>query len=105
VKITPVEDPITAGLSEFDITDELYFRQDGTEPIEPLIAAHSKITGRDEPLAWKYTYGKGRVFQTLLGHSEQTYQAYEACEMLRRAVAWCAAREVREFARTSASSQ
>lgn len=102
VKITPVEDPITAGLSDFDITDELYFRQDGTEPIEPLIAAHSKITARDEPLAWKYTYGKGRVFQTLLGHSERTYEAYAACEMLRRAVAWCAGTEVREFARTDA---
>jgi type 1 glutamine amidotransferase len=105
VKITPVEDPITSGLHDFDITDELYFRQVGTEPIEPLIAAHSKITNREEPLAWKYTYGKGRVFQTLLGHSEQTYEAFEACEMLRRAAAWCAGSNVREFPRTSASSK
>ena len=73
--------------------------------IEPLIASHSKITNRDEPLAWKYTYGKGRVFQTLLGHSERTYEAYEACEMLRRAVAWCSGRDVREFPRTAAKVQ
>ena len=35
------------------------------------------------------------MFQTLLGHSEKTYDAFEAREMLRRAVAWVAGREVR----------
>ena len=58
----------------------------------PLITAKSKVTQRDEPLAWTYEYGKARVFQTLLGHSEKTYDAPEACEMLRRATAWAARR-------------
>ena len=97
VEVLDVEHPIISGLGDFGIVDELYYRQDGAQPIEPLIAARSKDTGRDEPLAWTYTYGKGRVFQTLLGHSEQTYEAFEACEMLRRAVAWSAARRVVEF--------
>ncbi|HEY8506332.1 MAG TPA: ThuA domain-containing protein, partial [Gemmataceae bacterium] len=57
-------------------------------PIEPLLVARSKVTGRDEPLAWAYRYGEGRVFQTLLGHSAETYRAPEACEILRRAVRW-----------------
>ncbi|MGL4555154.1 MAG: ThuA domain-containing protein [Gemmataceae bacterium] len=83
--------PITAGLKPFEVTDELYFRQAGEEPVgEPLIAAESKVTGKLEPLAWAYRYGKGRVFQTLLGHSEKTYDAPEAGEMLRRAAAWVA---------------
>jgi len=30
-----------------------------------------------EPLAWAYNLGKGRVFQTLLGHSEKTYDGFE----------------------------
>ncbi|REK19971.1 MAG: hypothetical protein DWQ45_26010 [Planctomycetota bacterium] len=97
VEVLDVDHPVIRGLSDFDVVDELYYRQDGTAPIEPLIAARSKDTGRDEPLAWTYTYGKGRVFQTLLGHSERTYEAFEACEMLRRAVAWCAKRRVVEF--------
>ncbi|RPI73659.1 MAG: ThuA domain-containing protein, partial [Planctomycetaceae bacterium] len=91
---TELSHPITAGLNPFEVIDELYFRQEGDLPIEPLIQAHSKVTDADEPLAWTYTYGKGRVFQTLLGHSEQTYSTYEAREMLRRAVAWAAGRKI-----------
>lgn len=94
---TPLAHEITRGLQPFELDDELYFRQDGAEPIEPLITASSRVTKRDEPLAWTYTYGKGRVFQTLLGHSEKTYAVYGPCEMLRRGVAWAANRKVIEF--------
>ncbi len=92
---TKVKHEITKGLASFKLTDELYFSQAGDEPIEPLITAKSAITKKEEPLAWAYEYGQGRVFQTLLGHSEQTYDAFEPREMLRRAVAWAAKREVR----------
>ncbi|HYG76610.1 MAG TPA: ThuA domain-containing protein [Planctomycetota bacterium] len=88
IELTALKHPITEGLGAFEVQDELYFNQDGSEPIEPLITAVSKITGKAEPLAWAYTYGKARVFQTLLGHSEKTYDSPEACEMLRRAVVW-----------------
>lgn len=94
VNVTKLRHPITAGLDKFEVTDELYFRQDGSEPFEPLITGHSKKTDRDEPLAAVYTYGKGRIFQTLLGHSEKTYDTFEACEMLRRAAAWASRRRV-----------
>jgi type 1 glutamine amidotransferase len=95
VNITDLKHPITAGLKSFEVVDELYYKQAGEEPIEPLITARSKVTGRAEPLAWTYEYKKARVFQTLLGHSEKTYDSPEVCEMLRRAAAWCAEREVR----------
>jgi type 1 glutamine amidotransferase/cytochrome c2 len=94
VNVTAVEHPITAGLKRFDVTDELYYNQAGEQPIEPLITAISKDTKKDEPLAFAYQYDEARVFQTLLGHSEQTYDSYEPREMLRRAVAWTARRKV-----------
>ncbi|QDT54367.1 Trehalose utilization [Caulifigura coniformis] len=94
VRPSKLKHEITKGLASFKLTDELYFSQAGEEPIEPLITAKSAITKRDEPLAWAYDFGQGRVFQTLLGHSEQTYDAFEAREMLRRAVAWSARRKV-----------
>jgi type 1 glutamine amidotransferase len=81
------------GLNAFTVTDELYFNQEGAEPVDALLTAKSKITGSAEPLAWTYTYGKARVFQSLLGHSEKTYAAPEVCELLRRAVAWTAGRD------------
>jgi type 1 glutamine amidotransferase len=92
VRIAPVKHAITQGLKDFEVTDELYFNQAGKEPIVPLITAHSRVTKRDEPLAWTYEYGKARVFQTLLGHSENTYEAPAAGAMLRRAVIWTARR-------------
>ena len=55
-------------MQAFETTDELYFAQQGDQPIEVLTTGRSKITGKDEPLAFVYEYGKGRVFQTLLGH-------------------------------------
>jgi len=88
VHITPVKHPVTEGLSDFDTTDELYFNQNGDEPIEPLLTAKSKKSGRDEPLAWAYNYGKGRVFQTLLGHDTASLRAPAMMEMLRRASLW-----------------
>lgn len=99
VQVTKVKHPITDGLKDFDVTDELYYRQAGKEPIEPLLAARSRDTKQDEPLAFAYTYGKGRIFQTLLGHSEKTYDTFEPREILRRAAAWVSQREVRPLQR------
>ncbi len=90
VRVTGSAHPLTVGLKDFETTDELYFRQDGTEPIEPQVIARSKVTGRDEPLAWTYPYGKGRVFQTVLGHDEMSVRA--AGELICRGAAWAAGR-------------
>ncbi len=92
VRPTAARHAITAGIKPFEVTDELYFNQAGDEGIEPLIAAESKVTRRMEPLAWAYGNGRGRVFQTLLGHSEKTYDSAEASEILRRGVLWAAGR-------------
>jgi len=79
---------ITEGLDSFQTVDELYYNQSGEVPIEPLLTAHSKNTGKDEPLAWVYNYGEGRIFQTLLGHNDASFKAPEQKEILRRAALW-----------------
>ena len=101
IDITSIKHPITEKLGSFDVVDELYFHQAGDEPVEPLITAHSKITHKDEPLAFAYRYGDGRVFQTLLGHSEKTYDTFESREMIRRAVAWVSQRSIHPFTQES----
>jgi type 1 glutamine amidotransferase len=85
---------LTAGIPDFDTKDELYYDQQGDQPIEPLITAKSKITNRDEPLAYIYKEGKGRIFQTFLGHAAESIRMPGNAEMIRRAVAWVANREV-----------
>jgi type 1 glutamine amidotransferase len=90
VEIAQPDHPITRGLTAFETTDELYFRQQGTEPIEVLATARSKVTGQDEPMAMVYRYGKGRVFQTVLGHSADSLRTPAVARLIRRAAAWAA---------------
>lgn len=88
VDITTVPHFITESITSFETIDELYYNQSGDEPIEPLLMAHSKNTGKDEPLAWVYTYGKGRIFQLLLGHNAASFNAPEIKKMLQRSAWW-----------------
>lgn len=90
VNVTATPHIITKRIKNFKATDELYFNQKGEEPITPLLTARSKVTGKDEPLAWVYEYGKGRIFQTLLGHNAVSYQSLEFRKLLKRAAEWAA---------------
>lgn len=94
VEVRNAEHPITRGLSSFETSDELYFRQQGTEPIEVLATAHSQVTGNDEPMAFAYQYGKARVFQTVLGHNAASLKTANTATLIRRAAAWVAGRQV-----------
>ncbi len=87
--------PITAGLASFETDDELYFRQQGTLPIVPLVTAHSKVTKENEPLAWAYEQSKARVFQTVLGHADISIR--KAGALIRRGTVWAARRDPLSF--------
>ena len=87
--------PITSGMSSFETVDELYCNQQGDLPIEVVATAHSSITKRDEPMAFVYSYGKGRVFQTVLGHAAESIRAPGEATLIRRGAVWAAGREQR----------
>jgi len=84
--------PITKGLSDFETVDELYYRQQGDLPIEPLAVARSKVTGKDEPMAWAYRLGEGRVFQTVLGHAEESLRTAGTARLILQGSLWAAGR-------------
>ena len=88
VKPTENSHFITEGVNAFETQDELYYNQAGDEPIEPLLTALSKNTGKEEPQAWVNMYGEGRIFQTLLGHDGTSFEAEEYQKVLRRAALW-----------------
>jgi len=95
VKIAPVEHPITAGLKPFEADDELYTCLAGDRPIQVLATARSKVDHQDYPMAFVYSYGKGRVYQCLLGHDVKALSKPGVDELLRRGCDWAAGLECR----------
>lgn len=74
VKITDKTHPITEGLSDFRIWDELYHKLVHLHEVPYHVLAtafaseESGGTGRDEPVMVTTQYGEGRVFHMVLGH-------------------------------------
>jgi type 1 glutamine amidotransferase len=90
VHIAQPEHPIVRGLRDFEADDELYICLIGDRPVEVLATAHSKLTGKNEPMAFVLEYGKGRVFHTPLGHDCRAIEMPGVAELLRRGCLWAA---------------
>ncbi len=91
VRIVDKEHPITRGLASFETDDELYICLTGERPVHTLADARSKVTKRDHPMAFVFSYGKGRVFHTPLGHDVRAIRSEGAAELIRRGCVWAAA--------------
>lgn len=68
VKIVDSSSPITQGVEDFDLNDELYYHIQMEPDVKPLATVNHD--GTDWPVAWTRTYGQGRVFHTPLGHRD-----------------------------------
>ena len=68
IKIADANHPITKGLADFELKDELYYHMQMKPDVVPL--ATTEHDGGVWPVAWTRTFGKGRVFHTPLGHRD-----------------------------------
>ncbi len=68
VKIVDTASPITTGLKDFPLKDELYYHMQMQPGVEPLATVRHE--DQDWPVAWTRIYGMGRVFHTPLGHRD-----------------------------------
>jgi type 1 glutamine amidotransferase len=68
VKIADRSSPITRGLDDFPLQDELYYHMQ----MEPGVATLATVEydGTAWPVAWTREFGKGRVFHLVLGHRD-----------------------------------
>lgn len=94
VKIEKPEHPIVAGLSDFEMDDELYAKLSGDAEIEVLATAASDWSKDVEPIVFTLTCGKGRVVQNVLGHDAKAQENESYRALIRRSVEWAATGKV-----------
>ncbi|HSK09268.1 MAG TPA: ThuA domain-containing protein [Vicinamibacterales bacterium] len=95
VNITKPGDPITRGLTDFRMKSEQYYML--VDPNIEVLATTTFsgteapwIKGAVMPVVWKKMYGRGRVFNSTLGHSAADFDVPEAREITKRGMLWAA---------------
>ncbi|KAA9134172.1 ThuA domain-containing protein [Marinihelvus fidelis] len=93
VNIIDHDDPITAGLDDFEVETEQYYMH--VDPNNHVLATTSFVTdfepwvkGTTMPISWTRMHGNGRVFYTALGHQPEVFDVPEAFTMLKRGILW-----------------
>jgi type 1 glutamine amidotransferase len=93
VQITNKKDPVTKGLTDFNMHSEQYYVH-----VDPNVKVLATTTFSDKnaewiggniiPVAWKKQYGKGRVFYSSLGHVAADFSVPQAFEIQKRGIRW-----------------
>jgi type 1 glutamine amidotransferase len=93
VNISDQNDPVTKGLTDFDMHSEQYYMH-----VDPNVKVLAKTTftgkyadwidGCTIPVAWKKMYGKGRIFYSSLGHVASDFNVPQALEIQKRGILW-----------------
>jgi uncharacterized protein len=88
VSVTDQTHPITEGIDEFFVTDEMYVT-DYDPRVQVL--ANSLWHGQVNPVAWTNTWGEaGRIFYLALGHDPKACECDIFATLLTRGTVWAA---------------
>jgi len=100
VQITDPSHPITHGLSDFTVPDELYVIQSVggdftryhvlTTAVATGCADGSEMKDGVQPSTYLKEFGRGRVFYTSLGHDPRCFVSENFCAITGRGIAWAA---------------
>jgi hypothetical protein len=95
VQITRRDDPIVKDLTDFRMRSEQYYML--LDPNMEILAtttfsgqADPALKGVVMPVVWKKLYGKGRIFNTTLGHVAADFDVPQAREIVKRGMLWAA---------------
>lgn len=93
VVITKKDDPIVAGLGNFQVHSEQYYMH--VDPANEVLATTTFqtqsapwVNGTVMPVVWKKHWGAGRVFYSALGHQPAVLDIPEAREIQIRGLLW-----------------
>ena len=90
VTVADKKHPITRGLQNFEIHDEVYNNYYTAPNVRVLLTTdHPK---NDPELAWVTRFGKSPVFYLMLGHDNQAYKNPSFRKTVARGIRWAAGR-------------
>ncbi|HNS20654.1 MAG TPA: ThuA domain-containing protein [Sedimentisphaerales bacterium] len=95
-KVVDKQHPITAGLSDFEVDDELYAKLQGDAKIQVLVTADSDWSKKTEPLVFVQNYGNGRVVHNAFGHDRKALMTPNVQKIIARGAEWAATGKVTE---------
>ena len=90
VVIVAKDHPVTAGLKDFTLVDEIYWGYRTRPDVTPLITTSQPKSGK--PLAWARTEEKSRVVYLQLGHGPSAYTNANYRALLANSIRWTARR-------------
>jgi len=93
VNIVKHDDPIVAGLKDFQMHSEQYYMH--VDPMNEVLATTTFsgeyapwIAGCVMPVVWKKRWGQGKVFYSSLGHVVKDFEVPEALTIMQRGMLW-----------------
>jgi hypothetical protein len=94
VHIVDHADEVTRGLGHFRMHSEQYYMH--VDPSNHVLATTTfACNGCTVPVAWKRTWGAGRVFYSSLGHVAADFDVPEVTTIMERGMCWAAAGKAR----------
>jgi type 1 glutamine amidotransferase len=88
VVIVATNHPVTAGVKDFMVHDEIYWGFRVGRDVTPLITTTHPKSGK--PLGWTRTQGKSRVVFLQLGHGKETFNDGNYRKLLAQSIRWTA---------------
>jgi len=86
VLIIDKKHPVTKGMRDFQIFDEVYHGYYVKEDVTPLLATDHD--GSEPVIGWTHTYGKAKVVTLQSGHDAPTFENPDFRKLLKQAVLW-----------------
>jgi uncharacterized protein len=88
VVVVAKEHPITEGIKDFVIHDEIYWGFRVAADVTPLLTTTHAKSGK--PLAWTRSEGRSRVVYLQLGHDHQAYENPNFRRLVAQSIRWTA---------------
>jgi hypothetical protein len=95
MRIDDKKHPVTAPMEDFEISDETYRNQYHPE-FKLHSLGHMDRGDEQQSMIWVQTEGKGRIFNTTLGHGKAAWDNPHFQRLVVRGLYWAAGREVKD---------